>query len=83
MLLDYLLGGAVSIGIGFYLKRFTKTGEDFFLAGREMTGEAVGTADRQAVGRRRRRERRRQRQPHRRAPRAGNFRRHHARMESG
>jgi SSS family solute:Na+ symporter len=25
------------IGIGFYLKRYTKTGEDFFLAGREMT----------------------------------------------
>ena len=25
------------LGIGFYLKRFTKTGEDFFLAGREMT----------------------------------------------
>ena len=24
------------LGIGFYLKRFTKTGEDFFLAGREM-----------------------------------------------
>src|SRR5947209_18525517 len=25
------------LGIGFYLKRFAKTGEDFFLAGREMT----------------------------------------------
>ena len=25
------------LGIGFYLKRYTKTGEDFFLAGREMT----------------------------------------------
>ncbi len=25
------------LGIGFYLKRFTKTGEDFFLAGRDMS----------------------------------------------
>jgi Na+(H+)/acetate symporter ActP len=25
------------LGIGFYLKRYTKTGEDFFLAGRQMT----------------------------------------------
>lgn len=30
------------IGIGFYLKRFTKTGEDFFLAGREMTAWICG-----------------------------------------
>src|SRR6185437_4570284 len=30
------------IGIGFYLKRFTKTGEDFFLAGREMTAWIAG-----------------------------------------
>src|SRR5579871_2670176 len=30
------------IGIGFYLKRFTKTGEDFFLAGREMTAWVAG-----------------------------------------
>src|SRR5450755_1820592 len=30
------------MGIGFYLKRFTKTGEDFFLAGREMTAWIAG-----------------------------------------
>lgn len=30
------------IGIGFYLKRFTKTGEDFFLAGRDMTAWVAG-----------------------------------------
>jgi SSS family solute:Na+ symporter len=30
------------IGIGFYLKRYTKTGEDFFLAGREMTAWVAG-----------------------------------------
>ena len=30
------------IGIGFYLRRFTKTGEDFFLAGREMTAWVAG-----------------------------------------
>jgi solute:Na+ symporter, SSS family len=28
--------------IGFYLKRFTKSGEDFFLAGREMTAWVAG-----------------------------------------
>jgi len=33
---------AMVIGIGFYLKRFTKTGEDFFLAGREMTAWVAG-----------------------------------------
>jgi solute:Na+ symporter, SSS family len=33
---------AVVLGIGFYLKRFTKTGEDFFLAGREMTAWVAG-----------------------------------------
>ncbi len=32
----------VVIGIGFYLKRFTKTGEDFFLAGRDMTAWIAG-----------------------------------------
>src|SRR5271167_72662 len=32
------------IGIGFYLKRFAKTGEDFFLAGREMTAWVAGLA---------------------------------------
>src|ERR1700756_530968 len=30
------------LGIGFYLKTFTKTGEDFFLAGREMTAWVAG-----------------------------------------
>src|SRR5512139_1727606 len=33
---------AMVIGIGFYLKRFTRTGEDFFLAGREMTAWVAG-----------------------------------------
>jgi len=30
------------LGIGLYLKRYTKTGEDFFLAGREMTQWVAG-----------------------------------------
>ncbi len=30
------------LGIGFYLKRFTNTGEDFFLAGRDMTAWIAG-----------------------------------------
>jgi SSS family solute:Na+ symporter len=30
------------LGIGFYLKKFTRTGEDFFLAGREMTAWIAG-----------------------------------------
>ena len=30
------------VGIGIYLKRFTKTGEDFFMAGREMTAWIAG-----------------------------------------
>ncbi len=30
------------LGIGFYLKKFTKTGEDFFMAGREMTAWIAG-----------------------------------------
>src|SRR5256886_11992601 len=30
------------LGIGFYLKRYTKTGEDFFMAGREMTAWIAG-----------------------------------------
>jgi SSS family solute:Na+ symporter len=30
------------LGIGFYLKRYTKRGEDFFLAGREMTAWVAG-----------------------------------------
>src|SRR5437016_11834215 len=33
---------ALVLGIGFYLKRFAKTGEDFFLAGREMTAWVAG-----------------------------------------
>src|SRR5689334_17257698 len=32
------------IAIGFYLKRFAETGEDFFLAGREMTAWVAGLA---------------------------------------
>src|SRR5512133_1196396 len=35
---------ALVIGIGFYLKRFATTGEDFFLAGREMTAWVAGLA---------------------------------------
>jgi SSS family solute:Na+ symporter len=30
------------LGIGFYLKKYTRTGEDFFLAGREMTAWVAG-----------------------------------------
>ena len=30
------------LGIGFYLKRYTKTGEDFFLAGRDMSAWEAG-----------------------------------------
>jgi SSS family solute:Na+ symporter len=33
---------AAVLGIGFYLRRYTKTGEDFFLAGREMTAWVAG-----------------------------------------
>ena len=32
------------LAIGFYLKRFAKTGEDFFLAGREMSAWVAGLA---------------------------------------
>src|SRR6266705_6169086 len=32
------------LAIGFYLKRFSNTGEDFFLAGREMTAWVAGLA---------------------------------------
>src|SRR3989442_1544760 len=35
---------ALVLGIGFYLRRFANTGEDFFLAGREMTGWVAGLA---------------------------------------
>jgi solute:Na+ symporter, SSS family len=33
---------AAVLGIGFYLRKFTTTGEDFFLAGREMTAWIAG-----------------------------------------
>ncbi len=33
---------AMVLGIGLYLKRFTKTGEDFFLAGRDMSAWIAG-----------------------------------------
>ncbi len=33
---------AFVLGIGFYLKRFANTGEDFFLAGRDMTAWVAG-----------------------------------------
>lgn len=33
---------AMVLGIGFYLKKFTNTGEDFFLAGRDMTAWIAG-----------------------------------------
>jgi SSS family solute:Na+ symporter len=35
---------AMVLGIGFYLKRFTEKGEDFFLAGREMSAWVAGLA---------------------------------------
>src|SRR6201987_1116444 len=35
---------ALVLVIGFYLKRFAKTGEDFFFAGREMTAWVAGLA---------------------------------------
>src|ERR1700739_2808059 len=35
---------ALVLTIGFYLKRFAKTGEDFFMAGREMTAWVAGLA---------------------------------------
>ena len=42
---DILVIGAYFVtvlGIGFYLKRFTTTGDDFFLAGRDMTAWIAG-----------------------------------------
>jgi solute:Na+ symporter, SSS family len=33
---------AMCLGIGFYLKRFTSTGEEFFLAGRDMSAWVAG-----------------------------------------
>jgi SSS family solute:Na+ symporter len=41
-LLIIILYFAFVLGIGFYLKRFARTGEDFFLAGREMTAWIAG-----------------------------------------
>jgi SSS family solute:Na+ symporter len=44
---DYLIIGiyfAFVLGIGFYLKHFANTGEEFFLAGREMTAWIAGLA---------------------------------------
>src|SRR5215467_8656696 len=35
---------ALVLAIGFYLKRFATTGEDFFMAGREMTSWVAGLA---------------------------------------
>src|ERR1700679_587754 len=33
---------AMVLGIGYYLKNFTKTGEDFFMAGRDMSSWIAG-----------------------------------------
>ena len=33
---------AMVLGIGFYLRRYTKSGKDFFLAGREITAWVAG-----------------------------------------
>ncbi|MFL6445339.1 MAG: sodium:solute symporter family protein [Candidatus Sulfotelmatobacter sp.] len=41
-LLIIILYFVMVLGIGFYLKRFTKTGEDFFLAGRDMSSWIAG-----------------------------------------
>jgi len=41
-LLIVVLYFALVLGIGFYLKRFASTGEDFFMAGREMTAWIAG-----------------------------------------
>jgi SSS family solute:Na+ symporter len=41
-LIVILLYFVMVIGIGFYLKSYTKTGEDFFLAGRDMTAWIAG-----------------------------------------
>ena len=41
-LLVIVLYFVMVLGIGFYLKRYTKTGEDFFLAGRDMSAWIAG-----------------------------------------
>ncbi|MGH9476900.1 MAG: sodium:solute symporter family protein [Terriglobales bacterium] len=35
---------AATLGLGFYLRRFSSTGEDFFMAGRDMTAWVAGLA---------------------------------------
>jgi SSS family solute:Na+ symporter len=45
--IDFVIIGvyfAFVLGIGFYLQRFAKTGNDFFMAGREMTAWIAGLA---------------------------------------
>ena len=45
--IDYLIIGiyfAFVLGIGFYLKHYANTGEEFFMAGREMTAWIAGLA---------------------------------------
>ena len=42
---DYVIVGiyfVIVLGIGFYLKKFAGTGEDFFMAGRKMTAWIAG-----------------------------------------
>ena len=41
---DHAIYFILVLAIGFYLKRFANTGEDFFLAGREMTAWVAGLA---------------------------------------
>ncbi len=41
-LLVIILYFVIVLGIGIYLKSYTKTGEDFFMAGREMTAWVAG-----------------------------------------
>jgi Na+/proline symporter len=52
-ILDYLViivyFGFV-LGIGFYLQRFANTGEEFFMAGREMTAWVALVLDRRDTG---------------------------------
>ena len=43
-MLIIILYFALVLGIGYYLKNFTKTGDDFFLAGRKMTSWIAGLA---------------------------------------
>ncbi|HTR99396.1 MAG TPA: Na+/galactose cotransporter, partial [Bacteroidota bacterium] len=41
-LLIILLYFVTVLGIGFYLKRYTRTGEEFFMAGRKITAWIAG-----------------------------------------